>query len=169
MPPRPPPAPRLLSWLLLGLLGLPVIELAVFVAVALVVGFPTAALALVAISAAGLLLLRRCGASPLGRIRMAADRPGIAGFALDDAAAARVLAAILLIIPGFITGLLGLAVLLPATRRWLGSWLGSWLRRATGADAGTAADPSIVDLPPEDWRQVPDPQLTRRDDPPAPP
>jgi len=163
-PPRPPPSARgLLSALLLGLLAVPLAELATFVAVALLVGFAPAALAMVAISAAGLLLLRRSGARPLGRIRLAEHGPAIAGFTLDDAAAARLLAAILLIIPGFITGLLGLLVLLPATRRRLADWL----RRAVGAAGpGTPADPAIVDLPPEDWRSVPEPRLERRDEPP---
>jgi UPF0716 protein FxsA len=68
-----------------------------------------------------------------------------------------VLAGILLFIPGFITDVLGLLLLLAPLRRALAALLGRKM--------APARTDGVVDLEPEQWHQVPDPALAdRRDD-----
>ena len=67
------------------------------------------------------------------------------------------MAGIFLLIPGFITDVLGLLLLLAPLRRGLAALLGRGWRRPR-ADG-------VVDLEPEQWHQVPDAALAdRRDD-----
>jgi len=146
-----------LRWLLLAFLALPVAEVLAFIAVALAVGVVRAALALIALSLLGMVLWRRARDQAAGQVRLRLDQTTIQAINLDNVGIARFAAAILLMVPGFITSLLGLLVLLPAVRRLAASWL----RRLTGA-AAPSADPGVVDLAPDDWRQVPDPRLSDR-------
>jgi UPF0716 protein FxsA len=70
----------------------------------------------------------------------------------DSSGAHILLAGILLAIPGFITDVMGLMLLIGPLRRALGAALGAGQKRPRGEGA--------VDLPPEQWRRVPDPALT---------
>src|SRR5262249_58537040 len=67
---------------------------------------------------AGVLLLRRFGRADLDRLRTAFARDGVRALHLDTPGVATMVGGILLIFPGFITDLLGAALLLPAVRRW---------------------------------------------------
>jgi UPF0716 protein FxsA len=67
---------------------------------------------------AGLALLRHTGLQAVGRLRAALAEGKEPGHTLIDAACFAV-AAILLIIPGFVSDALALILLLPATRHWL--------------------------------------------------
>jgi UPF0716 protein FxsA len=69
----------------------------------------------------------------------------------DSAVGSILLAGILLLVPGFITDLLALLLLVPPLRRLA----------ATGFDAFAAPRDrnDVVDLAPEQWHQVPDPSL----------
>jgi UPF0716 protein FxsA len=69
----------------------------------------------------------------------------------ESSAGPVLLAGILLLIPGFITDLLALLLLVPPLRRLA----------ATGFDAFAAPRDrnDVVDLAPEQWHQVPDPSL----------
>jgi UPF0716 protein FxsA len=74
----------------------------------------------------------------------------------DGAGAATLLAGILLIIPGFITDVVALALLVSPLRRTLfGLFQGGRPQRP--ADG-------VVDLEPEQWQRVPDPMLPDRRD-----
>jgi UPF0716 protein FxsA len=70
-----------------------------------------------------------------------------------------VIAGILLLVPGFITGAVGLLMLIAPLRRLV---IGAAGRRSA---AGGAANDNVVDLAPEDWQQVPDRQIGNRSDP----
>jgi UPF0716 family protein affecting phage T7 exclusion len=74
----------------------------------------------------------------------------------------------LLLIPGFITDVVGLLLLIGPLRRLMGTLL---LRALAPRAAGEPDE--IVDLTPDQWRQVPDPQLrdqrARKDEPGSPP
>ncbi|HWM83367.1 MAG TPA: FxsA family protein [Pseudolabrys sp.] len=154
------------KWLILAILAAPALELAAFIAVAVIFGIVPALLGLVGLSLLGMLLLR--GATrPVARLRVELDRQTVAGFDLRDGSLARIAAAILLIVPGFITGALGLLLLIPAIRQLLGWGLQRLLRAAVAAADPAAGDPSVVDLPPEDWRTVPEQRLPRAE--PEPP
>ena len=66
-------------------------------------------------------------------------------------AAGLLLAGILLLIPGFISDVATLFMLIPP--------LGRALSAALGRIAKPPGDGDVVDLPPEQWHQVPDPSL----------
>ena len=139
------------KWLLLAVLALPIMELAVFIAVAGSIGFLWALLLVVATSMAGALVLRHAGGNHIARVRVAMGQGGFTALQADGPGTMTLLAGILLLIPGFITDVLGLLLLLAPLRRALGALLGLKAppRRADG----------VVDLEPEQWHQVADPAL----------
>jgi UPF0716 protein FxsA len=142
------------KYLLLAVLALPVMELAAFVAVAAEIGL-LGALGLVAVtSLAGALILRHAGGNHIARMRVALDAGSFTALEADSAGSLTLLAGILLLIPGFITDALGLLLLAAPLRRGLGAAL----RRGGVADHGDG----LVDLPPEQWHRVPDPELPDR-------
>jgi UPF0716 protein FxsA len=142
------------KWLLLALLALPVMELVVFITIAGFIGFLWALLLVVATSMAGAMVLRHAGGNHIARVRVAMGDGGFTALQADSAGTFTLLAGILLLIPGFITDVLGLLLLLPPLRRMLGALFGlkPMPARADG----------VVDLEPEHWHQVPDPTLTDR-------
>ncbi len=141
------------KWLLLALLALPVMELAAFVAVAAQIGVLAALVLIGATSFAGVLILRHAGGSHIARMRVALGEGGFTALQADSSGSLILIAGILLLIPGFITDALGLLLLLAPLRQGLSAEL----RRGTPARAD-----GVVDLPPEEWRRVPDPELPDR-------
>jgi UPF0716 protein FxsA len=145
------------KYLVLALLALPVMELVVFIAVAGSIGFLWALLLVVASSMAGAMVLRHAGGNHIARMRVAMRPGGFTALQADSAGTMTVLAGILLFIPGFITDVLGLLLLLAPLRRALAALLGRKM--------APARTDGVVDLEPEQWHQVPDPALAdRRDD-----
>jgi UPF0716 protein FxsA len=142
------------KWLLLAIVGLPLAELAVFIAVAATIGFAWALMLVLATSLAGALVLRLAGGSHIARIRGALNQGSFTMLQADGAGAATLLAGILLLIPGFITDLAGVLLLIGPVRRWLAA--------AFGGTAPPARNDGVLDLPPEQWRRVPDPALPER-------
>lgn len=141
------------KYVLLAILALPVMELAAFIAVAAEIGV-LAAIALAALTSfAGLLILRHAGGSHIGRMRVALDGGRFTALQADDTGSLTLFAGILLLIPGFITDALGLLLLMAPLRRGLSTALGN------GVPARTDG---VVDLEPEQWRRVPDPELPDR-------
>jgi UPF0716 protein FxsA len=144
------------KWLLLALLALPFMELAVFIAVAGSIGFLWALALLLATSVGGAMVLRHAGGNHIARVRVAMGEGGFTALQADSAGSLTLLAGILLLIPGFITDILGLLLLLAPLRRALGALFGS-PSKPTRADG-------VVDLEPEQWRQLPDAALPDRRD-----
>lgn len=104
-------------WLFAVLLGLPLIEIALFVTVGgWLTLWPTLAIVL-GTGLLGVSLIRRQGLQALGQMR--ARRPGVNPLALAANDGMVMLAAILLILPGFFTDTLGLLLLIPPLRRAL--------------------------------------------------
>ncbi len=145
---------RSLKMIALGLLVLPAAELAAFVVVAGLVGFPTALGLLILASVCGVLVLRRLGANTAIRSSSRAPGGAVTWLALEGRDAAVGLGGILLVIPGFISAILGLAIIAPVSRRLLLA-AGRRCFSATYRPAG----PEIVDLVPDEWQHLPDPQL----------
>lgn len=142
------------KWLLLGVLALPVLEVAAFIAVAAAWGF-FQALGLVALgSLAGVMVLRHAGGNHIARMRVAMNEGRFTSLQTDGQGGLILLAGILLFIPGLITDALGLLVLLVPLWQTLNVALG---RRAPPGNAD-----GVVDLEPEQWRRVDDPALPRR-------
>jgi len=134
--------------LLLTLLALPVLELVAFGAVAATIGFGWALILLLAGSFAGALVLRHAGGNHIARMRVAMAEGSISSLAADSTGSLVILAGILLLVPGFITDLVGLGVLASTLFR---------PRRAPPQRSD-----GVVDLEPEQWRRMPEPAL--RDD-----
>jgi UPF0716 protein FxsA len=141
------------KWLLLAVLALPVMELGAFVAAAAEIGL-LGALALVgATSFIGALILRHAGGSHIARVRVALGEGSFTALQADGRGGLVLVAGILLLSPGFITDALGLLLLLAPLRQSLSAAL-----RRGGAERADG----VVDLPPEQWRRVPDPELPDR-------
>jgi UPF0716 protein FxsA len=137
------------KWLLLALLALPLAELAVFIAVAANIGFAWALLLVLASSLAGGLVLRHAGGNHIARVRVAMAEGSFTALQGDSSGGLILLAGILLLVPGFITDILGFLLLIAPLRRGLGAVFGRGQPRADG----------VVDLPPEQWHRVPNPTL----------
>jgi UPF0716 protein FxsA len=135
------------KYLLLALLALPLAELAAFIAVASQIGFTWALMLVLAGSLAGGLVLRHAGGSHIARVRVALDQGSFTSLRADGRGGAILLAGILLLIPGFITDVLGLLVLAGALFR---------------ASPPPVRGDGVVDLEPEQWQRVPDPALPNR-------
>jgi len=109
-------------------------------------------------SFAGILMLRHAGGSHIARIRVAMTEANFSALQADTTGGLILLAGILLLIPGFITDAIGLALLIAPLRRALLGLAG--LRPSA---ARRPAD-GVVDLEPEQWHRVPDPALSGRRD-----
>ena len=139
------------KWVLFLMLSLPFLELAAFIAVSAAIGFGWA-LGLVFLgSLSGLMVLRHAGGKHIARVRVALGQGNISALQADGTGGMVLLAGILLLVPGFITDALALLVL--AAPLW---------RTVFGAQAKRPRDDGVVDLPPEQWHQVPDPSLSDR-------
>jgi UPF0716 protein FxsA len=139
------------KWLLLTVLALPLLELLVFVAVAAQIGFAWAFLLVVATSFAGAMVLRHAGGNHIARIRVAMGEGSFTSLQADSSGGLILLAGILLLIPGFITDVLGLLLLVGPLRQALTALF--------GCGSPPPGSDGLVDLPPEQWRRVPDPTL----------
>jgi len=148
----------LVKWTLIGLLVLPAAELFAFFLVAALIGWLWAAGLFIATSILGALLLRRFGRADLDRLRTAFARDGIRALHLETPGVATMLGGILLIFPGFITDLLGAALLLPTVRRWAAAKLATFAR----SSRRTPRDDRVIELEPSEWHQIPDRGRRRR-------
>jgi len=145
------------KWLLIGVLALPVAELVTFIVVAAHIGFGMALLLILAGSLLGGLVLKHAGGNHIERMRLAMADGGFTTVKADSDGFLILFAGILLLVPGFITDVLGLTLLVGPLRRGIASYLG----------VQTAPPPrdGVLDLEPEQWRRMPDPALPpRRDD-----
>jgi UPF0716 protein FxsA len=91
-------------------------EVLVFIEIGHAIGWPTATLLVVGISLLGVLLLRVHGRAAIGRVSLAVSERRMPGQAALDGALG-LLGCMLLILPGFLTGVFGMLLLLPACRR----------------------------------------------------
>ncbi len=142
----------LVKWAFIGFVMLPAAEIGAFILMAVMIGWLWTVVLFLATSLAGVILLRRSGRSALDRFRAALARDGIRAVHLETPGFAAMLGGILLVLPGFITDLLGAALLVPAFRRWAGAAL----RKAARKRRRGRNDPSVIDLEPDEWRQIPD-------------
>ncbi|MEP7029611.1 MAG: FxsA family protein [Pseudolabrys sp.] len=142
------------KWLLLAFLAVPFMELAVFITVAANIGFGWALLLTLATSLGGAMVLRHAGGNHIARMKVAMGQGGFTALQADGQGGIILLAGFLLLIPGFITDFVGLMLLIAPLRRAIAAMF----RRA----APPGATDGVVDLPPDEWRRVPDPALPGR-------
>jgi UPF0716 protein FxsA len=132
--------------ILIGCLALPLAEIAAFWLVAAKLGFFNAFFLLVAGSAAGVMLLSWLGRRFLTRVMASLQERDQAEFAAKPGSIMTAIGALLLAIPGFITDVIGIALLLPPVQRWLAA---SVLVRAE-------RDDGVIELRDGEWRRMPD-------------
>ena len=145
----------LVKWAFLVILLLPTAELATLLLIAALIGWLPAIALFVATSLIGILLLRQSGRGDLDRLRRTFAQEGLRALHLENPGFARMLGGILLVFPGFITDLVGAALFLPGFRRRAAAWL----VRSAGM---RSADPSVIDLEPGQWHQIPERKSRRR-------
>ena len=155
MAPRGIGTMSLVKWAFIGLLLLPAAELVTFLVVASAIGWFLTIVLFFATSAVGAYLLRRTGRGDLDRLRVAFSQEGLRAIHLETPGFATMLGGILLVIPGFITDILGAGLFFPAFRRWAGAAIGRAARRRP-------QDTSVIDLEPGEWHQIPDKTKKRR-------
>src|SRR5262245_40177671 len=148
----------LVKWVFIGLLALPVAEGLTLLVVAAPIGWFWASALFMGTSVMGVLLLRRSGRTDFDRFRAAFAQDGIRAVHLESPGVASMLGGILLVFPGFITDLLGAALLVPPLRQWLGRKLA----QARQDRRRRHHDDHVIDLAPSEWQQIPD---QRRDRP----
>ncbi len=129
-------------------------ELAAFGAVVHAIGFLGAILACILTSLAGLAMLRRMGVSAALRLRRAAawnasEHNSLSKDELLDGTLAG-LGAVLLILPGFVSDLVGLALAAPSFRLWVSERLSLG---QLGRQGGRRVAPALIDLTPREWTQ----------------
>ena len=142
---------RAIVW---GLVALPAAEIAAFVVVASLTGLSTAIVLLILVSLSGVLVLRSAGIGTMRRLRTAGAVVEIAAVDLQGSDLGTALGGILLVIPGFITGLLGAIVVFRRSRQWLLAAL----KRYFSAPRRRS---DVLDLGPQEWHELPPRRLRR--------
>lgn len=105
--------------ILLGLLGLVVAEAAVFLAVARAFGSFFALFTLFATSVFGFIVLGRTGKRLVSRLADMLSRRGLAMVETGSSGVLTALGGMLLVLPGFITDVVGFLLLMPAVQKRL--------------------------------------------------
>jgi UPF0716 protein FxsA len=142
-----------LKWVLFALLILPAAELAAFIAVAVHIGILPAFALMLATSVLGIALLRLAGKGKIAQVRVTVTEGKVQeiGGAGPGSSAGRafftVIGGILLVLPGFLTDVLGLLVLLPPVQQRLHAALGRVLKRQSQSRDG------VIDLEPGEWAE----------------
>ena len=112
--------------LLLAFIGVPILEIAVFIEVGGRIGAGPTLAAVVVTAIAGTTLLRHQGLATLGRVRESLDRGRLPVAEVFDGLCLLVAGALLLT-PGFVTDAVGLLLFVPAARSTLRAAVGRYL------------------------------------------
>lgn len=142
----------LVKWAFIIFVTLPAAEIGAFILVVLMIGWLWTVVLFLATSLVGIFLLRRYGRNDLNRFRDALASDGLRAIHLETPGFAAMLGGILLVFPGFITDLLGAALLVPRFRRWASAALRNLARRRRRG----RHDAPVIDLEPDQWHRLPD-------------
>jgi UPF0716 protein FxsA len=148
----------LARFFILALLVLPIVEIAIFIKVGQTIGlFPTLGL-IIGAAILGGLLLRQQGLSVLGQLRNNVNAGRLPGQTIADTMMIGV-AAILLVLPGFLSDFVALALLLPPVRFWIYRGLAGRVSvvetttyRSHSQDPNRRLDDGTIDLDDSDYR-----------------
>ena len=141
----------LVKWAFIGVILLPLAEFVVFLAVVFTIGWLWTAALFVATSLVGALVLRRLGRAGFDRVSQAFRTGGFRAIHLDTPGLATLAGGILLVLPGFITDVLGALLFVPPVRRFARATISRVRQRRRAA-----RDPSVIDLTPAEWHHVSD-------------
>ena len=152
---------RLLRFIPLLLLALPLIEIALFILVGRAIGvLPTLGLVILAVVVGGF-VLRQQGLGVLNRMRTNMSTGTLPGQTLFDGMLLAV-AAVLLIIPGFLGDFIAVLLLLPPVRAWLYKTLTknvtvvettTTYRHGSDPTPPNLKGPGTIDLDGDDWQR----------------
>jgi UPF0716 protein FxsA len=152
-----------LSFILLFILALPIVEIAVFVVVGSKIGVLWTIALVILSGVVGSLLLRVQGFGALNRIRAELDAGRDPGRELAHGAMI-MLAAVLLLIPGFVTDVIGLLLFVPPVRDAAWRFLRQRVVVAGSFSSGFGGfrnrkpDDKTIDLDAQDYSRTPDPK-----------
>jgi UPF0716 protein FxsA len=132
------------------LLG-PIVEIAVFVLVAQSIGFWPALAGILLLSLVGAAIMSRQGFSLVAEIRTTIGAGRMPARALADATLVGV-AGLLLLVPGYVTDVLGLLLLIPPLRHGFYRWLAHRMGIAPAAQAGRPSGPKVIELDNDEFR-----------------
>lgn len=142
-----------------GLILLPIVEIALFIKVGQTIGlFPTLALVIGAALLGGF-LLRLQGMAVLGQLRSNMSSGRLPGRTIADTMMIG-LAALFLVLPGFLSDVVALALLIPPVRGWIYAALASRVKVVNTASYSPYRDasdprmsgPEVIDLDDDDYR-----------------
>lgn len=146
--------------------GFPLAEILVLWGVAAMIGWGWALLGILAGIPIGFALMRNAGASAQALIQASAQGDDTRARVLASSATGQFVAGALIAIPGYLTDVIGLVLLLPGVRSAMGrlavARISPWMSRMPGA--GPIIQGTIIV---EDVRYSPDAQRDERDEPPA--
>lgn len=159
--------PRVFLWLLLAL---PVVEIIAFWLVAAKIGFLSALLALLALSLIGAMVVAQSGRALLASLGAAFSQQGAGNrVELPPGGFLTALGGILMALPGFVSSAVGLALLVPGLQQRLRRRMGRPAARprqeeararpfrpGSRPDSRPGAHDNVIDLGPDEWRQVSD-------------
>jgi len=149
-------------WILLLLIGVPLIELFILIEVGSAIGALSTIGLCLATAALGTALLRQQGLRTLRRAQHSLDQRRVPALELLEGVVL-VLGGILLLFPGFATDVFGFACLFPVTRRWLVRLM---LRRLALRVVATGGEPTEQRVDPDGRPRRPriiDAEYRRRD------
>ena len=148
----------LVKWGFIAVVLLPVAEMAVFIVLALSIGWLWTLALFLGTSLIGIFLLRRSGREKLSQFGAALAQDGIRAIHLESPGLAPMLGGILLVLPGFITDVVGALLFVPALRRRVGATIGhAWHERQRAPGA-----PAVIDLAPDQWNELPGGKIEHR-------
>jgi UPF0716 protein FxsA len=158
--------------LILFFVGVPILEIAVFIRAGDLIGLWPTLGAVVATAVAGAALLRAQGLAALGRARAQLDQ-GQVPIAEAFTGACLLLGGALLLTPGFITDTVGFLLLIPPVREVLGRWIMIALVRSPNSRVWIdgeeiSAARGRAKTPPDDAIDVEYTEIDGPDDPTAP-
>jgi UPF0716 protein FxsA len=146
----------LVKWTIIAIVLLPVAEIAVFILLALTIGWLWTLGLFLATSLIGVLLLRHSGREKLGQFSAVLSQDGVRAIHLESPGLAPMLGGILLVLPGFITDLLGAALLVPPLRQWAWRAIGRALRNRENDRRRARHAPEVIDLTADQWNELPE-------------
>lgn len=139
--------------ILIGFLVLPFAELAVFGLVSANIGFFNAFFLLMAASTAGIGVLAWLGKRLLARFAASARQGDLVTIEAGGGGFLVVLGAVLLALPGFITGIIGVALLIPPLRNLLAARI---------VVSGGRKQDGAIDLEDSEWKRLPDRRIDEK-------
>lgn len=142
-------------YILAAIILLPLIEIAVFIAVGSAIGiFPTVLLTVLT-AIAGTFMLRQQGLSLVMRMQSELDAGRVPGEDIMHGAMI-VMASVLLLIPGFITDIIGLLLFVPPVRNALGRFIVTRANVVIVQSGTVKRGDRVVDLDEGDWSDTED-------------